>query len=118
MKTKKFQLIKEYPGSPKLGTVVKSRNTSKSIPFYKELYFDDENVMHYSPELIENYPEFWEEIQFNKRYPMCKDQNAQIDCRVSDCIYHDHGQCNNISPAITLNPNKIYVCWSCQKDYN
>lgn len=46
------------------------------------------------------------------RYPMCKDQPAQIDCRNADCVFCDKGQCNNPSPAITLNPSGSFVCWS------
>lgn len=50
------------------------------------------------------------------RYPMTKDQNAQIDCRQSTCIFNGAGgHCTNISPAITLNKNKYYTCWSKNK---
>jgi len=43
---------------------------------------------------------------------MCEAQPAQIDCRVSDCEYYEGGgKCSNVSPAITLNPNKSFVCW-------
>ncbi|MHA2274210.1 MAG: hypothetical protein ACXAC2_00485 [Candidatus Kariarchaeaceae archaeon] len=49
----------------------------------------------------------------NNRYPMCDDQPAQIDCRVTQCKYYGSaGKCTNISPAITLNENKTFVCWS------
>jgi hypothetical protein len=52
-----------------------------------------------------------------KRYSMCKDQPAQIDCRVATCRYYDgSGQCTNISPAITLNADGSFVCWTEQKD--
>ncbi len=48
-----------------------------------------------------------------KRYPMTYDQPAQIDCRVEECkFYKGAGKCSNISPAITLNPNGTFVCWS------
>jgi len=48
-----------------------------------------------------------------ERHPMTYDQNAQIDCRVIDCNYYKGaGKCNNISPALTLNKNKTFVCWS------
>lgn len=47
-----------------------------------------------------------------KRYPLGKDQLAQIDCRKDDCIFQERGQCHNISPAITLNPSGTVVCWS------
>lgn len=47
------------------------------------------------------------------RYPMCKDQPAQIDCRNTKCkFYKGAGKCSNVSPAITLNENKTFVCWS------
>jgi hypothetical protein len=47
------------------------------------------------------------------RYPMCKDQPAQIDCRVDKCKYYTGaGACSNVSPAITLNANRTFVCWS------
>lgn len=55
------------------------------------------------------------EMEFGKpeeRYPMCEDQPAQIDCRITDCDYHKCGSCNNVSPAITLNENGTFVCWS------
>lgn len=47
------------------------------------------------------------------RYTMCQNQPAQIDCRNTKCESHDeNGHCINISPAITLNPNGSFVCWS------
>jgi len=47
------------------------------------------------------------------RYPMTYDQPCQIDCRVTICkFYQGAGVCNNISPAITLNENGEFVCWS------
>jgi len=49
------------------------------------------------------------------RYPMCDDQPAQIDCRIETCIYHHNAACTNVSPAITLNTNGHFACWS-QRD--
>lgn len=49
----------------------------------------------------------------SERYNMTKDQNAQIDCRMTECEFNNGvGHCLNISPAITLNDNKSFVCWS------
>ena len=45
------------------------------------------------------------------RYPMCKDQPAQIDCRETDCFYHVGCKCVNTSPAITIG-NGMFHCWS------
>lgn len=48
-----------------------------------------------------------------ERYPMSADQRAQIDCRQTSCIhYKGAGKCVNVSPAITLNENGRFVCWS------
>jgi hypothetical protein len=55
--TKKYKLIKEYPGSPKLGTIVDRRGIF--------IYFDVDspNVnMTVSQNYVENYPEYWEEV--------------------------------------------------------
>jgi hypothetical protein len=47
------------------------------------------------------------------RYPMTYDQPCQIDCRVTSCkFYKGAGNCENVSPAITLNENGKFVCWS------
>lgn len=49
----------------------------------------------------------------SNRYPMCKDQIAQIDCRVKDCNYNlGTGKCSNVSPAITLHDGGKFLCWS------
>jgi hypothetical protein len=47
-----------------------------------------------------------------KRYLMCGDQPAQIDCRNEDCFYHVRGNCINESPAISLLTNGRFNCWS------
>jgi hypothetical protein len=47
-----------------------------------------------------------------KRYPMCDDQPAQINCKWSDCEYNlGGGNCINFSPAIELYSGGV-VCWS------
>ena len=47
------------------------------------------------------------------RYPMCDEQPAQIDCRISSCMFYaGAGSCTNPAPAITLNPDGRFVCWS------
>lgn len=61
------------------------------------------------------YPQDYDRWQYEKhnRYPMCKDQPAQVSCLVEDCVYYKgRGLCVNISPAITLNPDGKFVCWS------
>ncbi len=43
---------------------------------------------------------------------MCKNQQAQIDCRRIICKYHEDGTCKNLSPALTLNSDQSFICWS------
>lgn len=47
-------------------------------------------------------------------YPMThKRKEIQMDCRNEVCVYYlPEGDCNNPAPAISLNPNGRYVCWS------
>lgn len=47
-------------------------------------------------------------------YPMTdKRKEIQMDCRNDDCrFYLPDGDCDNPAPAITLNPNGRYTCWS------
>ncbi len=51
-------------------------------------------------------------------YPMTnKRKIIQIDCRNTTCNFcKEDGDCTNPAPAITLNPNGEYVCWSEQED--
>ncbi len=51
-------------------------------------------------------------MQRSDIYPMGKSQPAQIDCRIVGCKYHVNSECTNLSPAITLNPDGTFVCWS------
>lgn len=57
---KAYRLIKKYPGSPKLGTIVEDKNGS--------LYFPETNSVESSSkgnlfkEIVINNPEFWQEV--------------------------------------------------------
>jgi len=37
-----------------------------------------------------------------ERYPIYKDQPAQITCHRNDCVFNNDCRCSNISPAIIL----------------
>lgn len=59
---KKYKLIKEYPGSPELNTIV--RRWTKKENSSKILYGTDNSLSPaLEPTIIENYPEFWEEVR-------------------------------------------------------
>jgi len=53
---KKYKLIKTYPGSPKLGTIIQKKLSSyEEVGVYRGFYTT-------IPSLIEKYPEFWEKV--------------------------------------------------------
>ena len=54
---KKYKLIKEYPGSPKLGEEVEEYNNG-----YRYIISDLFDY-YYLSRFIEKYPEFWQEIK-------------------------------------------------------
>ena len=55
-----------------------------------------------------------EDREEGELYPMTSERKEiQIDCRNTDCKYYrENGDCANVAPAISLNPNGKYVCWS------
>lgn len=63
---KKFKLIKEYPGSPKLGTIIIETMIISCRPKFKTytIYGGDINcdMGKFRIDFPENHPEFWEEI--------------------------------------------------------
>jgi len=60
---KKYKLIKEYPGSQKLGTVVLAITNCPSVN-----YKDESNEIYYSLDVIENNPEFWKKVKEEPNY--------------------------------------------------
>lgn len=60
---KKYKLIKEYPGSPAVGTLVEKEPSSKSY-FFKS---GNKNLCVINNH-VENNPEYWEEIDDNVYY--------------------------------------------------
>ena len=55
---KKFKLIKQYPGSPNLGTICEERNIKSSFCYY----FEGEKNIGITKDQVENQPEYWEEV--------------------------------------------------------
>lgn len=54
---KKYKLIKEYPGSPKIGAIAKSDKID-----YVYYYLEKDSHTGIGSSIIENNPEFWKEI--------------------------------------------------------
>jgi hypothetical protein len=65
---KKYKLIKEYPGSPELGTVCEERAERSSFCYFhkEEQYL---GILKYH---VENQPEYWEEVNDNIWYVVCE----------------------------------------------
>jgi len=57
---KQYKLIKTFPGSPELGTIVENKNGSIYFPQTKETLSSTE--LNYFDKIITNHPEFWEEV--------------------------------------------------------
>lgn len=58
---KKYELIKEYPGSPTLGTILRQW---KSTDGNNKIFYGSQYTLSpaLSPEIVESYSEFWQEI--------------------------------------------------------
>ena len=61
---KKYKLIKEYPGSPKLGTVCEQRINGSSFRYY----FEKEQCLGILKYQVESQPEYWEEVNDDVRH--------------------------------------------------
>lgn len=71
---KKFRLIREYPGSPKLGTFIENFEIN---PKYYRVFGD---VVNLFTKNIENHPEFWEEV-IEKDYGILQKEYIPGNCR-------------------------------------
>lgn len=56
----KYKLIKKFPGSPEIGTIVEKRNDSIYFPKTKETW--SSTTSNYFDNIVTNNPEFWEKI--------------------------------------------------------
>ena len=63
---RKFKLIKEYPGSPDLGTEVEKESNSKSSSSY--FYRSGDRRICVFNHHVEDNPEYWEEVNDNIWY--------------------------------------------------
>jgi hypothetical protein len=104
---KQYRILKKFetPSFTINEGVIKSVDAWKDI--FRDLSSDDFDIK----------TDWFEPVKYthDKRHPMCEDQPAQIDCRVGSCFHHKAGTtCLNVSPAITLNPDGSYSCWSYQ----
>ena len=55
---KKYRLVKQYPGSPELGTICEERNNKSKFCYF----YENERNIAITKDQVENQPEYWEEI--------------------------------------------------------
>ena len=87
---KKYKLIKEYPGSPKLGTIVEKDERYGSY-IYK--YIESNRNLGVLKYHVEDNPEYWEEVIENKFMVSTKYSYAYDVYIVSSgfkCKEHEH----------------------------
>ena len=73
----KYKLIKEYPGSPKLNTIVEEHKTKKSL-FVSKCNFAINHPYYF--------PEFWEEIVEKVKQPLLTTEDG-VDIYEGDVFY-------------------------------
>ncbi len=83
---KKYKLIKEYPGSPYLGTICEERNNKSSFCYY----FEEEKNIGITKDQVENQTEYWEEVAHIYYLVFTKEQTS-FKCwelyMTSSCTY-------------------------------
>jgi len=72
---KKYRLIKEYPGSPKLGTICEQRNNKSSFCYF----FEGEKNIGIIKDQVENQTEYWKEIT-NIYYVVFTKEETSFNC--------------------------------------
>lgn len=71
---KKYKLIKKYPGSPEIGTIVRQSDING---YYKTIDNPFEYTMYHFSN-IDNHPEFWEEVKEEKPIYVSKVSNVKV----------------------------------------
>lgn len=61
---KKYELVREYPGSPELGTLALELKATggTTIGYIMAKNIKDPDFKKLKPEDIENYPEYWRKV--------------------------------------------------------
>lgn len=105
----KYKLIKCYPGSPKLGTIVESSTTSIPVgldyidnPCYSNIETDE----LFTEEQIEQYPDFWEPVKEDIEDTVEIIYNEILDY-VYTSYFRTHYNVSNEENAVRLTCKKI-----------
>lgn len=93
----KYKLIKEYPGSPELGTIVEEK--SKSSNFY---YFSISVVLRSH---VENNEEYWQQIEFPK---LSRQKAIKIYNEMDKCIDTQQMALVAVNEILSWNQTKFW----------
>ena len=99
----KYKLIKEYPGSPKLNTIVEEHKTRKSL-FVSKCNFAINHPYYF--------PEFWEEIDVKQFLFTTEDD---VDIFEGDNFYSTRKDCSGI--IIKYKGNSFEIASKKHKDF-
>ena len=93
----KYKLIKEYPGSPELGTIVQEKN--KTSNFY---YFNTNAILRSH---VENNEEYWQQIEFPK---LSRQKAIKIYNEMDKCINTQQMCLVAVNEILTWNQTKFW----------
>jgi hypothetical protein len=68
---KKYKLIKEYPGSPEIKSIAKKEEKGYNV-------IDNKSLFWLTDETVENYPEFWEEVEEENPIYISEASNVKV----------------------------------------
>lgn len=106
---KKYKLIRTYPGSVPLGSIVTENR--KEGGFYRHTFINNDNERVYFSlfhSIVENHPEYWEKIEF-----FCKSED-EVDLFIGDKAFWVYKPTNN-STEYSLNPTPLIISHSSVK---
>ncbi len=101
---RKFKLIKEYPNSPILGTIIEFNNND-FIQYYGSYYFINNLI---------TYKEFWEEI--TKTFPIKDSMGYIIDKGDSYFFISKNLQTNGYIERAIIIPDEMWIIFKNKKD--
>ncbi len=107
---KKYKLIKEYPGSKKLGTIVQNQHDSLYFPETKET--NSSTGRNYFQKMVACQPEFWEEV-VEKEYEIVSFiHNGEHQVKIDTIIKIKNGFLDSTSQKLPLEHYLNAKCWN------
>lgn len=98
----RYKLIKKYPGSPELNSIVFLYDSGMCVPDYR---IDDSGSWADDIKIIESHPEFWEKVE-EKDYEILK-----LKCIFSSPTHSPGDIINHVEPIDCQNYYKMKSCF-------